>query len=234
MTVKYMMKKLGLNREDYAEIEEAVKKAEEKTDGEICVAIAAESSSYAFWELACSVAVALLLFAAILPESDRIYSFLSSHIWGMKPWFMSALCVASCVLVSVLLYFFYNIPAIDSRVIPQGAKDAAVSERAMTQFAQSGVYLTKNHSGVLVYISWFEHQVRIVADRGIGTKISQDLWNLVADELAENLRSGKTKEAILGVVERCGNLLEENFPATEGSEDELSNAVVILENRPWL
>jgi putative membrane protein len=99
----------------------------------------------------------------------------------------------------------------------------------MRYFAESGVYETAEHSGILIFVSYMERQVRIVADSGIASKISQDLWNIIADDLAQGIKSGQTKEGFISAVEKCGQLLAENFPAHEENPNELSDGLAILD-----
>lgn len=233
MNYKSFIKKLSLTDSDFEEIKQSVKKAEEKTTGEIALAVAAESSSYAFWELLAAVGVTLALLICLFPLANQIYAWLGRILWGEEPWYLAAFYCLVCAIVVAVLYAVFNIPAIDSLVIPDRVKNSCVSARALRYFTESGVYCTREHSGVLVYVSYFEKQVRIVADKGISEKISQDLWNLIADEVADEFSKGNAKSAFLKAVARCGELLAENFPAKEENPDELENGLVVLENEPW-
>lgn len=233
MTFKAFTKKLNLEEKDFEEIKEAVKNAERKTSGEIALAVAAESSSYAFWELLASVGVTLALLVCLFPLANQIYAWLGRIFWGEEPWYLAAFYCLVCAVVVAVLYLVFNIPAVDSLVIPQKIKNGCVTSRALRYFTESGVYCTKEHSGVLVYVSFFEKQVRIIADKGISDRISQDLWNLIADEVAEEFSQGNTKNAFLKAVSRCGELLAEYFPSDAQNEDELANGLVVLENEPW-
>ena len=47
MTVKQLNKKLNLKQKDFDEIKKAVEQAENKTSGEIALAVKAESDTYA-------------------------------------------------------------------------------------------------------------------------------------------------------------------------------------------
>lgn len=234
MDYKHLVKKINFSQQDYDDIKAAVKSAEKKTSGEIALALTAESSSYAFWELLCSVIVTLVLLVSLFPLANQIYAWLGRIFWGPEPWYLAAFYCIVCALIVVILYAVFNIPAIDNLIIPLPVKNASVSARAIRCFAQSGVYCTKEHSGILIYVSYFEKQVRIIADKGISEKITQDLWNLIADEMAENLSRGNVKDAFINAVNRCGVLLAENFPAEENNPDELPDGLVILENDPWM
>jgi len=228
-----LVKKLKLDDKAFSEIQDAVKKAESKTTGEIALAMIAESSSYAFWELAFALCMSLLLLASLFPMANQIYAWLGRIFWGQEPWYLAAFYVIVCAVFVVVLYFLFNVPALDALIIPQQAKKHAVTARALRYFTESGVYCTKEHSGILIFVSYFEKEVRIVADKGISEKISQDLWNLIADELAENFSKGNAKEAFENAVNRCGELLAEYFPNHDENPDELPDGLVILENEKW-
>ena len=68
----------------------------------------------------------------------------------------------------------------------------------------------------------------VVADSGIAKKIPQDLWNIIADELAAGIKTGHTKEGFTGAIEKCGELLAEHFPAHSENPNELPDGLVIL------
>ncbi|WP_407398390.1 TPM domain-containing protein [Treponema sp.] len=230
MTTKQLNKKLNLTEKDLAEIREAVAKAESRTCGEIALAVTAESDTYAEWELASAGITALALFLCVFPMSSQIYAWLSSRFWDIEPWYLSLFYAGLSTIAVVVLYFLYNIPTIDSLVIPASVKERAVTNRALRHFAESGVYCTDSHSGILIFVSWFERQVRIVADRHISEKVTEDLWNIIADEIAENMNGGSSKEAFLSAVEKCGQLLAENFPSDGEKKNQLDDGLVILEN----
>lgn len=236
MTTKALLARIKFTKDDFDKIKLAVEEAEKHTSGEIALAITAESSSYAFWELLFSSVTSFLLALCLLPLSPHLLKWIEYISWGetknasiyLIAFFL--FCVAAIITV---FYFLYNIPFFDRMVIPKEAREAAVSRFAIRHFAQSGVYATDNHNGILIFVSYFEREVRIVADKAIAGVISQDLWNLIADEMAENIGSKGMLDAFLCAIERCGSLLRENFPSDGSDRNELSDSLVILENEQW-
>ena len=212
MTVKSLIKKLNLSDDDFKAIKEAVAAAESKTTGEIALAVAAESGKYSFWELLWSNGLAAVVLAVMIPFSAGITTLFRKFYWEAVPeWIVPCVFVAVAFAIVVIGFYLCNIPAFDRLIIPSSEKKETVSARAMQYFAESGVYKTAEHSGILIFVSYMEREVRIIADSGINEKISQDLWNLIADELCENLRKGDTVKAFIDAVERCGALLAEKF-----------------------
>ena len=234
MTYRTLVRELGLSDSDRADIQRAVQDAERGTSGEIVLAVTAESASYAFWELLSSLCSTLLLLVCLFPLSSQIYRWLGTIFWGEEPWYLAAFYVAVCALVLTALYLLYNVPAIDRLVIPREARSAAVSRRAMRYFAESGVYATRGHSGVLIFVSWFEKEVRIIADEGLSATISPDLWNLIADEMSDAFAHRDARTAFLGAIARAGSLLADHFPAGSENPNELSDGLVILEDEKWV
>lgn len=78
-----------------------------------------------------------------------------------------------------------------------------------------------------------EKEVRIIADTGISKKISHDLWQLISDELASDIKAGNATQGFINAIEKCGRLLAENFPARAKNQNELPDGLVILEDAEW-
>jgi len=231
MNIKTLIKKLNLSDSDFETIKKSVAAAEAKTTGEIVLAAAPESGKYSFWELLWANGLAAVVLAVMIPFSKDITALFQKFYWDTVPaWIVPSVYVVVAFAVIVIGFYLCNIPAVDRLIIPSSEKTKTVSARAMQHFAESGVYNTAEHSGILVYVSYMEREVRIIADSGISSKISQDLWNLIADELCENLKKGDAVKAFTGAVEKCGDLLAENFPNHEENPNELSDGLVILEN----
>ena len=243
MNYKRLIKKLNLSESDKKDIEQAVMQAEAGTKGEIALAITPQSDPYAFWELFLAALTSFLLMCALFPLANQIYAFMNRVFWLPKPWHLIAFYLLAYVIEMFIFYLLYNIPWFDSLIVPERVKEKAVTNRAMRYFAESGVYCTKEHTGILIFVSYLEHEVRIIADKGLNDKISNDLWEQIADEIAQEIAKGSVKAGFLKAIEKCGALFAENFPlesteprsvTTEAADDvvnpdELPNHLVILE-----
>ncbi|MCH5292391.1 MAG: TPM domain-containing protein [Treponema sp.] len=234
MRYKSLIKKLRLNQSDFDAIKECVANAEAKTTGEIALALAPESAHYSFWELLAGNIVSVLVLIALIPFSGRIQEMYGRLYWQNAPaWILPLFFIITCFATATIVFYLCNIPAIDRLIIPPAVKRNCVTHRAMRYFTESGVYETAEQSGILIFVSYMERQVRIIADSGISAKISQDMWNLIADELAENIKKGDVRQAFCAAVEKCGALLAENFPPHESNPNELADGLVIVEDSEW-
>ena len=234
MKYKTLLKKLKLGDSDFEEIKSAVANAEAKTTGEIALAVTAESARYCFWELLAANGFAALVLLALLPFTEKIRMLYRHLYWQNEPsWILPLFFIISCFASVVIAFYVANVPFIDRLIIPRSVRKACVTNRAFRYFTECGIYDTAEHSGILIFVSYMEKQVRIVADSGIAKHISQDLWNLIADELAENLRKGNACVAFKTAIEKCGELLAQNFPAHEVNPNEFPDGLVILEDSEW-
>lgn len=232
MTAKSLLKKLKIDEKAKSQIDQTIKDVEMKTSGEIAVAIAPESDSYSFYELFFGVIIGAVTFTALILLSNQIIPALEKHFWEMPKWFFAVFSGMISFFVIALIFIVTNIPLIDRKIIPLSAKNEAVETAAESTFFRAGINKTKEASGILIYVSYLEQKVRILADFGIASKIKVSAWNQIAKDLADNLKSNAT-EAICKAVKDCGKILEENFPAKEENPDEISNELIILGGRKW-
>ena len=224
-----LARKLGLSEGDFAAIKEAVARAERSTSGEIACAATSESSDYSFFELLSAVILALVAFAGLLVFHGAVESLVDSIAWVMKPWYLSALY--GIVIFAVIAIFFAvaNFPAIDRLIIPRGVRSKAVRDRAVKCFVESGVYRTEKRTGILIFVSYMEREVRIIADSGISALIDQKEWDSIAASLALGIKERRSGEALVEAIDRCGGLLAAHFPPESKNPNELPDGLVILE-----
>lgn len=232
MKVKTLLKKLKIDENSKSKIDQAIKEVESKTTGEIAVAVAPESDSYSFYELLFSLILGAVVFTALILFGNQIIPGIEKHFWEMPKWFFASFTGTITFAVIAISFALTNIPFIDRKIIPNSAKFNAVEIRAESTFYRAGINKTKDASGILIYISYLEQKVRILADSGIASKINSDEWNKIAENLARNLKADFSA-AVCEAVFECGKVLEENFPAKEENLDEISNELIILGGGRW-
>jgi len=227
-----LIKRLALSQADFDRIKQAVRDAEMRTSGEIALAVVPESSDYSFRELFAAVLVGAASFALLLPAHDRIASLLNGFFWHVNEWVVTLLVGGIPFLLMALFFLVANVPAIDRRVIPLAERSRAVYSRALRHFVESGVYATDRRTGILIFVSFMEREVRVVADTGISGKIAQVEWDGIARTVAEGVKNGRFADALCEAVADCGELLSQHFPVSgETAENELPDGLVVLEAR---
>lgn len=197
--------------EERKRIEQAVETVEKRTSGEIVPMVVDASYDYPRAEIlgAGFFSLASAVFLAWLYGSESIWVFL--------PLFF-------------LLYFPFKLmirhtPALRRRLIHPAEIDVEVEEKALVSFLEGGLHRTRDETGILILISLFERRVYVLADRGINTVVPTGTWDEIVQTVTQGIRQGKTCEALCVAIDRCGELLEGNFPVREGDTDELPNLI---------
>lgn len=106
-------------------------------------------------------------------------------------------------------------------------KKYSAKELAIREFHKLGMHITKNKTGVLLFILFKDRKFEIVADEGINSKVEQKVWNKIAKEMSNHFSLSNFKEGIIHTLNAVGDLLAKEFPPEKDNADELSNEVVI-------
>lgn len=229
MNAKGLGRALKLDEAGLAAIRGAVAEAERRTSGEIAVAAIPESAPYAFHELFASVLVGAAVFSALLPFAGSISALIDRATWHAPLWSLPAFFGAASFAATGLCFLLANAPALDRLIVPRPYRRRMVYERALRHFVESGVYATRERTGVLIFVSCLEREVRVIADSGISARIEQADWDRIAASLARGIREGRAAGAIAEAVGDCGKLLEAHFPAQKENPNELPDGLVVLE-----
>jgi putative membrane protein len=107
-------------------------------------------------------------------------------------------------------------------LVGQQHMDNATRQRAENAFLEEEVFNTRHRTGIMIFISFFEHEVIVMADRGISKVVEQKEWDKIVNHLTESIRKGKVVEGLEAALKRCGEiLLEKGFVKTADDENEL-------------
>jgi putative membrane protein len=193
-------------------IEAAVKAAESKTSGEIVPMIVDDSYEYPRAEL---IGGGTLALATGLLVS---WAFGGESIWWFLPVFIGSFFIFQLLI--------QKCPELKRRLIPPAELDAEVEEKALVSFIEQELHHTRDRTGILILISLFEHRVQVLADSGINAKVPEHTWEEIVETIIIGLKSDDTCNAVCKAVERCGELLQKNFPIKEDDSDELPNLII--------
>jgi len=202
-----------LSDEERRRIEEKVREAEASTSGEIVVMAVGESSNYPSAIMAASGAISLVLAigGALLYGSENMWLFL---------------------VLFALLFIGANeavkrFSALKRPFVSHAEIAEEVEEAAIHSFYHRKVHETRDCTGILIYISLYEHSVRVLADTGIDAVVGKQVWQEVVDTITKGIRDGRQGEAIREAVGICGKLLSQHFPRKADDTNELADSVII-------
>ena len=100
--------------------------------------------------------------------------------------------------------------------------------RAIELFARLNVWDTEQNNGVLIYLLLADHDVEIVADRGIHSCVGTQGWEAICHDMEIAFRQGRFEEGVLLGIREISEVLQKNFPADTPDKNELSNEPLVL------
>lgn len=213
MNLKHRFKESDMER-----IKAAVKDAEQKISGEIVPVIVENSGYYSIANYRGSLIGALLAFILII-ILDRYVIHDASVTLYYDPVFIFTAVILGGVIGYVAPNF--SIP-IKRSLLNQKHLDRATRQRAENAFLEEEVFYTRHRTGIMIFISFFEREVIIMADRGISKVVDQKLWDKMVADLVLFIRKDKIVEGLEGAIKRCGEiLLEKGFTNTNDDINEL-------------
>ena len=199
-----------LNTTQAEEVSQAIAQAEQQTDAELIVVLAKQADEYYYIPT---------LWAALL-------SLLTPAALQFTPFWLDineTLTTQFLVFIGAALVF--RIPGLMRLLIPARVKKQRANLLARAMFLENNLHHTKDESGVLIFVSEFEHYIEIIADRGINVKVESRQWTQLVDEFVQAVKSKQTHQGMLNMVSQCGILLETHVPAT-AEKNELPNHLI--------
>ena len=100
--------------------------------------------------------------------------------------------------------------------------------RALEVFSHLRVWDTEANSGVLIYLLLADHDIEIIADRGIAAQVDQREWDQIAKTMEQAFASGQFEQGALTGIRAITQLLARHFPPDDNNPNELSNQPVLL------
>lgn len=101
-------------------------------------------------------------------------------------------------------------------------------DRAIALFSQLGIWDTEQNNGVLIYLLMSDHDVEILADRGINRHLGQHGWECIIKVMQDKFRQGQFEEGVIYGITEIGQSLQQYFPATPDDKNELPNKPIVL------
>lgn len=93
------------------------------------------------------------------------------------------------------------------------ALPTVIRERALALFAEMGVWDTANNNGVLIYVLLAEHDIEIIADRGLNALVGALDWQALVNKMSTAFRQGKFEDGLSEGIDTVATALRQHFPA---------------------
>jgi putative membrane protein len=214
---------------DREAVNKAVQDGESGTSAEIVPVVAACSGRYDRPEDIIGLWFGLLTMAAVwaiypVPVAE------SGHLAAPhQAWQLVALVVATVIGFMVGVIVGSRVDPLRRLFTPKSQMEAEVYSRARTVFFDNRVHHTVGSSGVLLYVSLFEHMAAVIADETVLQKIGQDKVDALCAEFTQRLHSGNPTQAMCDTIRSVGQTLSPLMPRAVDDVNELPDALLLLE-----
>ena len=228
---------IKLTPEVQGRISDAIAAAEAKTSGEIFCVLARRVSSYRDISLGWAAGAALLLPLGLIPLGfDPAWipglgdGWQAAHLASTDVFVGQSLAAYALIQSAVFIAAFLltSIPAVRRMVTPRSVRRARVRRAAMEQLLAHGLHVTRERTGVLIFAALSDHQVEVVADEGIYSKVDQTVWADAVEALARGMKKGDPAGGFEVAIGLCGDVLAEHFPPRASNPNEVADRLVLI------
>ncbi|HEY6950928.1 MAG TPA: TPM domain-containing protein [Bacteroidota bacterium] len=214
------MKQNPFSQADLDRIAEAVRAAESKTSGEIVPYYVSQSDEYTIADWRGGVVLAAVAMLA------SVFVYTMSKTW--LPY--GVLEMSGTTLAAYLLGIVLSRSVTPYRRFLVGHKtiDLRVHQRASLAFLAEEVFKTRERTGILIFLSFFERKVVVLGDAGINAKVKQSEWDTIVRIIVDGVKKGKTTDGLVEAISQCGELLgQHGVDRRRDDTDELSDSLRI-------
>ena len=107
-------------------------------------------------------------------------------------------------------------------------KNQSARERALDIFSQLRIWDTAHNNGVLIYLLLADHDVEIVADRGIDAKVGAAGWEMICKAMETDFKAGNFSGGVIKGIKAVSQQLAAHFPRHRKGPNELSDTPAVL------
>lgn len=184
------------------------------SSAELVVALARRSDTYADvpYKIGTLCALVVLLLVVYLPMQFSTYWF----------WLDAVAAFAIGWLAGKAF------PSLTRALTSRRRRSARVQQAAEAVFTNRGVSLTRERTGVLVYISWLEQTVTLLWDVGIEQRIPRTVLQAAKKDIERAPIVENFPSSLAQALEPLKKLLNDNLPRTADDVNEIPNRPVVI------
>ena len=138
---------------------------------------------------------------------------------------LAILCTSFFVGMALASHF----PILRLPLIAKKEMQEEVERRARETFQRLKIRRTENATGILIYVSLYEHMVHVVGDDTLNAKLQQKEWATLCDTIIKGFKDGRPEEGMRNGILCCGELLAQHFPVQPGDTNELVDTLHLID-----
>ncbi|VVE88208.1 hypothetical protein PBR20603_02157 [Pandoraea bronchicola] len=103
-------------------------------------------------------------------------------------------------------------------------------QRAVHLFRQLGIAHTGERTGILLYINLADHDIELIADKGVNALVSPRTWDTVVTQMSAGFRDERYVQSVLDALNTLRGIARESLPAHAGAapDNALTDRPLIL------
>jgi putative membrane protein len=207
-----------LNAVDVERIQAAIFRAESSTSGEIVPMIVRRSAAVGHVPFLLFFLVTIVFAASGLTDLAFQRFDIPFLSMGLTTAFAAVIAVFASRAAFIQRWFTVSFD-----------RDQQVRMRAELEFYEAGLNHTSGGTGILIFVSLMEHQVVVLADQGISSRLPADTWSNLVHQLVASIKAKRFGEGLSTAVEECGKILQEKFPRAANDRNELKDHILFKE-----
>ena len=198
----------GLRREIVA----SVRAVEKASAAEVVVTVVPRSAAH--WDVTLAAALA----ATLLVQAVAAFFFDET----------SALHVAldSAALAVLVVGLVRGVPAVERLLLPRRAAARRVEAGAESAFCRQGVFRTRAHTGLLVYLSVLERRAVFLPDDGVARVLPAEALASLRAQASAIFAGPDPRAALLNLLDHLRRLGAHHLPASGDKVNELPDEPV--------
>lgn len=217
------------NSQQRQQIADAVTAAESQTSCEIVPVVATQSGRYdraedmvGLWLAAIAAITVWLVFPPTANEHGD-WSGLSFDL-GL---ILLVFSIVAAFLIGALAGS--QIGWLRRLFTPRQQMQEEVNARARAIFFDQRIHHTSGATGLLIYVSLYEHLAVVLGDQEILDKVGQTVLDQLCEQLTTALKQSPPVEALQTVITEAGKHLSGPLPRAADDVNELADALVLLD-----
>jgi putative membrane protein len=224
-----------LTEKDKERISAAIGAVEAKSSGEIFCVLARQVSRYRevplMWAaLAAAVVPPLLVLSGLqrLALASIFNSWTDDSQRAMANLIIRVTATYGLVQAGIFLIvaIIVALPAVRRLMTPEALRRHRVRQAARRHFAAVGMRLSKSEPHILIFASWADRRVELVAHENIHKAVGDKPWNAAVAAVVGGIKNRHPGDGFVKGIEICGEALAAHFPSDGAPKNQLPNAIL--------
>lgn len=209
-------------------INQTIQAAEQLTDSEVVVVVKSRSGRYDRAEDMVGLILATVIFVTVWIMWQSIS--LDASWNGEWAFHVSALNIILIFWFGIILgaVIATHFPYLCLPFIAKQQIREEVEQAAQEAFYRYRLRSVSGDKSMLIFVSLYEHRVRILVGDEINKKVLESDWDSLCDELVTAIKNNEMAVGIESIVKRCSHILQQHFPKTAGDTNQLADTLHII------